>query len=164
MHLTVLEFTSILPVPFPEIQILIIIDKKRVLFVNCRSIYVKGFTKKIPNHIRIATHQTTIRPMKYFHRCFPLILWSPPSALNLPKGQMCSSNMLIIHIFDCFLMLPFLLLERQDFRKFSFEYHKTSGNWTDNSHLALQASFFRGELTKINEMSTVDDAKSKFCF
>ena len=38
MHLTVLEFTSILPVPFPEIQILIIIDKNRVLFVNCRLI------------------------------------------------------------------------------------------------------------------------------
>ena len=38
MHLTVLEFTSILPVPFPEIQILIIIDKNIVLFVNCRLI------------------------------------------------------------------------------------------------------------------------------
>ena len=36
MHLTVLEFTSILPVPFPEIQILIIIDNNGVLFVNCR--------------------------------------------------------------------------------------------------------------------------------
>ena len=36
MHLTVLEFTSILPVPFPEIQILIIIDNNGVLFVNRR--------------------------------------------------------------------------------------------------------------------------------
>ena len=75
MHLTVLEFTSILPVPFPEIQILIIIDNNMVLFVA-------GQFMKIPNHIRLAKLLITIHLMS--HQYLPLNLWGP-------CAQSCSS-------------------------------------------------------------------------
>ena len=55
MHLTVLEFTSILPVPFPEIQILIIIDKKKSFIYKLQVNMPIGFTQKTPSHIQIAT-------------------------------------------------------------------------------------------------------------
>ena len=66
MHLTVLEFTSILPVPFPEIQILIIIDKNMVLF------FIANRFKRIPSRIHIATGLTTTRPRSLYRN----LLWN----------------------------------------------------------------------------------------